>query len=151
MLNSFVHFETDATLPQVLGKVCLEHIRFLRRYFVLAFRMTANYRVSVGWQIIFTFIPFVNFLAFDRIGKLRKYLLYVIVPAIVTPIVVVASNYGENGIGAGSMASYLVALGNIYFMITLIGCCLQGFAIYLVIIWSRQHNKTIEFTTAPAG
>jgi hypothetical protein len=34
--------------------------------------LPANHKVSVGWQIVFTFIIVLNFWAFYRIRKLRK-------------------------------------------------------------------------------
>lgn len=49
--------------------------------------MPANSKVSVGWQIVFTFLPIVNFWAFYRIRKRRRYVLYVIMPSIVVSIV----------------------------------------------------------------
>jgi hypothetical protein len=48
--------------------------------------MPANHKVSVGWQIVFTFIPIVNFWAFYRIRKLRKYVLYVVAPSIIVSL-----------------------------------------------------------------
>src|SRR5213593_4532461 len=48
--------------------------------------MPANRKVSVAWQIIFTFIPILNLWAFYRIKKLRKYFLYIIVPMIAVSI-----------------------------------------------------------------
>jgi len=51
-----------------------------------------NQKVSVAWQIVFTFIPVVNFWAFYRIRKLRKYVLYILVPSLIVGIAYAASN-----------------------------------------------------------
>jgi hypothetical protein len=45
--------------------------------------MPANKRVSVGWQIAFSLLPVMNFWAFYRIKRLRRYVLYIITPQIV--------------------------------------------------------------------
>lgn len=127
--------------------------------------MPANNKASVAWQIVFTFLPIVNLWAFYRIKKLRRYLLYVIAPAIIISIALMAisaSNYQpalqpgtydlytSNGTSNFERqllierywfkpispdllyASYLINLG------------LQGLSIYLVIVWSRQHNKQFD-------
>ena len=96
--------------------------------------MPANHKVSVGWQIVFTFIAILNLWAFYRIRKLRKYLLYVFVPSVI-------------------IAGYLSYNGS-WFMVTdirillapstLISMGIQVLAVYLVIIWSRQHNKQFD-------
>lgn len=107
--------------------------------------MPENHKVSVAWQIVATFVPIVNFWAFYRIRKLRKYLLYVFVPSIALSIALVAYYYsdtsyakwGDDGLAFGEPRSFVEAqiLGSV------IGWGLQGFAICLVIIWSRQHNR----------
>jgi len=58
--------------------------------------MPANHKVSVAWQIVATFVPIANFWAFYRIRKLRKYVLYVIVPEIVVSIALLAYYYSVN-------------------------------------------------------
>ena len=55
--------------------------------------MPANHEVSVAWQIVFTFLPIVNYWAFYRVRKLRKYVLYVVVPAMLLNIAVSAYLY----------------------------------------------------------
>jgi hypothetical protein len=116
--------------------------------------MPANHKVSVPWQIVFTFLPVVNFWAFYRIRKLRKYMLYVFVPSIALSIIILAyvSSVGMwVGVPAGEpdpdafssnllwqQFSPVTILGNV------IGWGLQGFAIYLVFIWSRQHNGSFD-------
>ncbi|MGI0014520.1 MAG: hypothetical protein ACREBU_13930 [Nitrososphaera sp.] len=127
--------------------------------------MPENHKVSVAWQIVFTFLPVVNFWAFYRIRKLRKYLLYVFVPSVVLIIIIFAYVYGSGvflrpawantndpdntmPLGGPVYEPYdFVTPGPIVSTIgSIIGLGLQGFAIYLVIIWSRQHNR---FDTPP--
>lgn len=132
--------------------------------------MPASSKVSVAWQIVFTFLPIVNFWAFYRIRKLRKYVLYVIVPEIVVSIVILAivnswqygyigtlnwyegdnttppyTPWGDAGLAFGDPMPFNVStIGNV------IGFGLQGFAIYLVIIWSRLHNRRVDVAAGQA-
>src|SRR5687768_11519840 len=57
--------------------------------------MPADDKVSVAWQIVFTFIPIVNLWAFYRIRRLRKYLLYVVVPVIVLSVLITEAFFGD--------------------------------------------------------
>jgi len=135
--------------------------------------MPANHKVSVAWQIVFTFIPIVNFWAFYRIRKLLRYLLYVILPSAVLSIIfsiyaAVLSFAGAwvsqpqqsttNGSGMTEFTEkwpslpplspefwYAAVIGNI------ISFGFQGFAIYLVIIWSRQHNRQFDQPTSQSA
>ena len=109
--------------------------------------MPANHKVSVGWQIVFTFLPIVNFWAFYRIRKLQKYFLYIIVPEIIVSAAygwyyitsTDFSKWGDDGLAFGNGNSFAVWLAT-----SAIGWALTGLTIYLVIIWSRQHNKQYE-------
>ena len=103
----------------------------------------------------FTFLPIVNFWAFYRIRKLRKYVLYVIVPSIAISIILYAyflynpvprfTPWGDDGLAFGDpLPSQVSAASNA------IGFGLQGLAIYLVIIWSRQHNRRVEASAGQA-
>jgi len=104
-------------------------------------RMPANHRVSVAWQIVFTFIFGLNFWAFSRIRKLRKYLLYVFVPSVASSAAlfwyISEKGYWVSSWGDAFALPPVIAAN-------VIGLGLQGFAIYLVIIWSRQHNKIYD-------
>lgn len=108
--------------------------------------MPANHKVSVGWQIVFTFITGLNFWAFYRIRKLRKYVLYIIVPSVALSIASYSyprqqfSLLGDNGLAFGDPSEALV----VSIITTVIGLGIQGFSIYLVIIWSRAHNRAFE-------
>ena len=130
--------------------------------------MPANQKVSVPWQIVATFVPIANFWAFYRIRKLRKYLLYTYVPALITSLIVFSYVYSDGfryyrpfdpedpGLCDSPILNrpwqsftlddcvlrfYAMIIGQV------IGWCLFGFSIYLVIIWSRQHNR--NFDTPP--
>jgi len=115
--------------------------------------MPANHKVSVAWQIVFTFITGLNFWAFYRIRKLRKYLLYVILPSIVVLVWYISEigwwfsppAWATTNV-PGDILSYrepwVVWLPQI--VASAILWALQGFAIYLAVIWSRQHNKQLD-------
>lgn len=116
--------------------------------------MPATHKVSVTWQIVATFVPIANLWAFYRIRKLRRYVLYVVVPSIILSASLVAYYYagqprftpwGDDGLAFGDPRPDLVVtvLGQV------IGWGLQGFAIYLAIIWSRQHNRRFDTMTQP--
>ena len=113
--------------------------------------MSANHKVSVAWQIVFTFIPIANFWAFYRIRKLRKYVLYVIVPQIALAVIVIGYTFGNIAdlqMKAESPLSIerLAFFGSAFRMTVsqVISWGLHGFSIYLVIIWSRQHNRQFD-------
>ncbi len=117
--------------------------------------MPANHKVSVGWQVVATFIPIVDLWAFYRIRKLRKYVLYIIIPSVVLTIAILASYFiaqprftpwGDDGLAFGdpSYADLAQIIGSI------IGVGLQGFSIYLIIIWSRQHKRSFDVQPSQA-
>jgi hypothetical protein len=111
--------------------------------------LPANHKVSVGWQIVFTFLPVVNFWAFYRIRKLRKYVLYVIVPEIVLATVyslyVAMSILSEpDFMSLARVDRSFYYYGLHYIALNAISWALQGFSIYLIIIWSRQHNRQFD-------
>jgi hypothetical protein len=118
----------------------------------------ANKKVSVGWQIVFTFLPVINFWAFYRIRRLRRYVLYIIVPQIIMSIVIGAytssvlserfadlsapesSAFDTSGLADPIIiSSYAISIG------------LQGFTIYLVVIWSRKHNRQYDQPQVQSG
>jgi hypothetical protein len=80
---------------------------------------------------------------------LQKYLLYVYVPLIAISAAYWAyyfisqlfvTPWGDNGAVFGNPESMFGATILFYVM----SFALQGFAIYLVIIWSRQHNRQFD-------
>jgi len=108
--------------------------------------MPANHKVSVAWQIVFTFISILNLWAFYRIRKLRKYVAYVIVPdiAILIGWLAYLSYYGAWWSPEPFLDPLTINFGPLYIIVTIASWALQGLAIYLVIIWSRHHNKQFD-------
>jgi hypothetical protein len=107
--------------------------------------MPAACKVSVGWQIVATLIIIANFWAFYRIRKLRKYLLYVILPeAIVSGIIMW---YGYNG--SYSFMGINPLDPSIPYLSIAASIALQGLSIYLVVKWSREHNQKYEARPRP--
>jgi len=131
--------------------------------------MPANHKVSVAWQIVFTFITGLNFWAFYRIRKLSSYVLCIVIPsALLSSIVAYFSFTGlwvdamtyncvwqlcQNGAvyGGGLLSNGDILAMVILNTFTLIGLALQALAIYLVIIWSRQHNRLFDRLTTQAS
>lgn len=109
--------------------------------------MPADKKVSVGWQIVFTFLPIINFWAFYRIRRLRKYLLYIIVPQIIISVAIGAYTSSTNVQDYSDFVFeepddvFDVYSNPIFIGSYAVSFALQGLTIYLVIIWSRQHNR----------
>ncbi|MCI0557704.1 MAG: hypothetical protein MN733_04360 [Nitrososphaera sp.] len=103
--------------------------------------MPASHNVSVAWQIVALFVPIVNFWAFYRIRKLRKYMLYVFVPSIATSIALV---WYISDTGLWVSQDTAIPLTPFVVASYAISWALFGFAIYLVIIWSREHNQNFD-------
>jgi hypothetical protein len=110
--------------------------------------LPANHKVSVGWQIVATFIPVIDLWAFYRIRKLQKYLLYVIAPILLS--ILYANGYfgdlfyflsrGHEPTPWGDETlvfrePWLLWVPRILGSVIWLG--LEGFAIYLAIILSR--------------
>ena len=109
--------------------------------------MPATGPVRIIWQIIFTFIPIVDLWAFYRIKKLRRYFLYVVIPAFAVMITLGV------GISIASLDSPMFddptmdpfmsedpafMLLNIFS--SAIGIGFHIFSIYLIYTWSKQWN-----------
>jgi len=123
----------------------------------------ANQKVSVGWQIVFTFLPVVNFWAFYRIRKLTKYFFYVVLPSIVFAMAIIifqlallVNSPGFIGSLDWQEGGYTMSKASeptdirVTVITNAIGWALQGFSVYLVIIWSRQYNRQFDQPTAQA-
>jgi hypothetical protein len=132
--------------------------------------MPANHKVSVAWQIVFTFIPILDLWAFYRIRKLQKYVLWVILPMIALSVAIAsyyfyvitkelidgALRYDNSTLDSNNGTQVAVSRvvpaqgsfrevsdsSNIVFIGAGIG--FQGLSIYLIISWSRQHNRTFD-------
>jgi formate hydrogenlyase subunit 3/multisubunit Na+/H+ antiporter MnhD subunit len=113
--------------------------------------MPADHKVSVAWQIVATFIPIANFWAFYRIRKLRKYLLYAYVPALVISTAVAVYFYytlgelGDNGSTFDGPTYRPFALDPVLYIFNIAtSVAFQGLAVYLAIRWSREYNRRYD-------
>lgn len=118
--------------------------------------MRANEKVSVAWQIVFTIFPVVSFWAFYRIRRLRKYLLYVIIPSIVFSTIFsiynsssLETSFSYWGSPDDPVRNFITVSGAIIYA-NAVGLAFTAFAIYLVIIWSRLHNRRVDASTGQA-
>ena len=128
--------------------------------------MPANQKVSVAWQIVFTFIPILDLWAFYRIRRLQKYVLWVILPMIALSISFASyyfyvitkelidgalrydnSTSDSNNGTQVAVSRVIPEQGSFREVsdssnIAFIGAGFQGLSIYLIIKWSRQHNRS---------
>ena len=96
--------------------------------------MVKQKSVTVAWQVVFMFIPFVNLWAFYRIQKLRLYLLIIIGSSIIAGIIM--------GITFGFTGSLMEMpdVSSYYISSIVVSIAIQLLAIYLVVKWSRNWN-----------
>ncbi len=135
--------------------------------------MSVNKKVRIGWQVIFSLIPFVNFWAFARIKKFKQFLLYLFLPQLgintVLWIVKGLSYFGvlprptdENGLMYPKpvLPSYMhpdpytsEEIFNHFFnnftifdrITDVVTISFVILSIYLMVKWSKQWNKQISF------
>lgn len=119
-------------------------------------------KVDIRWQIVFIFIPILNFWAFYRIKKLRRFFLYVAIPALIIEIILVSPLFFYSDLPYSEflierppteqpqeLPPYMtpiepeVGKSNSLFQIILIAyeVGFTGFSVFLVIIWSRKWNE----------
>ena len=123
--------------------------------------MPAKGNVSIKWQIVFSIISPINLWAFYRIKKLRRYILYVLIPSIIIGLSLSLTGYYEMTLidpSGGQMGSdaitplppYMTPIKpqvgkfdvipyNIISILTSIGLTL--FSVYLMVKWSRKWNE----------
>ena len=125
--------------------------------------MTSENKVSVKWQILFSLISPLNIWAFYRIQKLRKYLLYVLVPSMVISSLLFGIGFYEMSFidplevtikdPEPTLPPYMTPIepqvGKFdYVPYPIIGIVssigFSAFSIYLVIRWSREWNADRE-------
>jgi uncharacterized membrane protein YraQ (UPF0718 family) len=114
--------------------------------------MPANHKVSIGWQIVFTFLPIVNIWAFYRIRRLRKWLLYIVLPSalLIASLLAYVFDLTFKEILANPDASTEAfaqideLLGPVSIVANLISLGLFAYEIYLIVIWSQQHNQKYD-------
>lgn len=140
------------------NQVCIaQWVKVNTRRLLLKFTsMPANHKVSVAWQIVALFIPIANFWAFYRIRRLQKYLLYVIIPDIAVGIVSVYQYistlkrgviWGDSALAFGDPYAGLSS-DPVIITTNLASWALFGLSIYLVVKWSREHNRKFDQPTA---
>ncbi len=123
--------------------------------------MPAKGNVSIRWQIVFAIVSPVNLWVFYRIKKLRKYILYVLIPSTLLVFALSLVGYYEMTLidpSGGQMGSdaiiplppYMTPIKPHveefhiipYNMISIwISIGLTVFSVYLVVKWSRQWNE----------
>jgi len=110
----------------------------------------ANHKVSVAWQIVFTFIPILNIWAFYRIRKLRMYLLLIVLPTALLSAVLALYYLERSPSELGFMRRNPFALYDTpsfvasSILANVASFALKGFEIYLIIVWSRKHNRLFD-------
>jgi len=116
--------------------------------------LPADHKVSVGWQVACNFIPIADWWAFYRIRKLRKYLLFVFLPWSVTSflyVYFVPKSLETSFVYLNTPQAIAYLIGYQIYKILLtqaVTLAFLAFAIYLVIIWSRQHNRQFSQSTS---
>ncbi len=112
----------------------------------LSIFVTPKRPVNIGKQLVTAFIPGVQFLAFYRIKKLRKSIMYLLLPAISVAAIFYASGdmikiYAENNSEQITYVTqyYIAAI----LMLGMFGSLLTGIAItnYLMHKWSKEWNR----------
>lgn len=119
-------------------------------------------RVSIKWQILFSLISPLNIWAFYRIKKLRRYVLYVLVPSLVVSGVMLTTAYYEAMVfdpleqdvsPEQKIPSYMTPIepqvGKFdampYPLISIAtSVAFSSLSAYLVIKWSREWNEAIK-------
>jgi hypothetical protein len=116
--------------------------------------MPTNHKVSVAWQIVFTFIPIADLWAYYRIKKLGKYLLYIYLPTSIISGVyltsIISAIFSDPNFASRNDPTFIYN-SPLYFVTIGLSWALHGFAIYLIIIWSRQHNKQFDQPTSQSA
>ena len=98
-------------------------------------KMVKQKSVTVAWQVVFTFIPFVDLWAFYRIQKLRLYLLIIYGGNIIAGIIIgITFDFTGSLMEMPDASSY-------YIPSIAIAIAFHLLAIYLVVKWSRNWNR----------
>ena len=103
-------------------------------------RLPADKTVDDIRQVAATFVPICNFWAFYGIRRLQKFLVYVVLPQ--AAILAVISWYGYKG--AYSFMD-INPLNPLVLQLAIVAAiAVHGFSIYLILKWSREHNRKYE-------
>ena len=116
--------------------------------------MPTNHKVSVGWQIVAQFILVADLWSAYRIRKLRSYVMYVVLPHVANSVVfgyfifLNSQEYSFFGNGErpslGDPTNFVVQIVS-----PVVSFAILAAAIYLIITWSREHNRKIDSATPP--
>ena len=110
--------------------------------------MPANHKVSVAWQIVFQFIPIVNIWSFYRIRKLRRYLLYIVLPSLAIGIgysaVVASITFDDASFAERANDPWFIFNDPFGIAVMAVSWALTGLQFYFIIVWSRQHNRQFD-------
>ena len=109
----------------------------------------AKGKISVVWQIIFSFIPGVLIWSFFRIKKLRLFLLMMAGPAVVItyilPIILVGPEYHEMCTSIISVMPEDSCMNESLFISNVIlNVIYHGFKTYFIIKWTRRWNENFQ-------
>ncbi len=122
--------------------------------------MPSTHKVSIFWQIVFTFISFVDLWAAYRIKKLQKFLLFFVIPVTILnwilPFAILAisspgdmstlndSFSNETDFSVFMLTYQTTMIQNIpyYAIITVSAILSQSWKIYLIYTWSKQFNQS---------
>lgn len=97
--------------------------------------MVKQKSVTVAWQVVFMFIPFVGLWAFYRIQKLRLSLLIIIGIDIIA-VMIIARTFDFTG-----SLTEIPDVSSYYISSIVVSIATQLLAIYLVVTWSRSWNR----------
>ena len=115
-----------------------------------------NGKVSISSQIVLMFIPLVDIWAFYRIKKLRKFVLFAVIPVTLVGIIgseliqledIEMDMLKENSNDLIKYQKYFeenfkeITKSNYILIIIGLELSLVGLRLYLVIIWSNNWNK----------
>lgn len=122
--------------------------------------MPSTHKVSIFWQIVFTFISFIDLWAAYRIKKLQKFILFYVIPFTILnwtlPFVILAisspdqmtiindSFANETDFSAFVLTYQTTMIHNIpYYAIVIMSTILsQSWKIYLIYTWSKCFNQS---------
>ena len=112
----------------------------------------AKGKISVVWQIIFSFIPGVLIWSFFRIKKLRLFLLMMAGPAVIIiyilPIMLGIPEYYETCTSIISIIPDNSCMNeSLIISSVIVNIIYHGFKTYFIIKWTRKWNKKFEGST----
>ena len=114
----------------------------------------AKGKISVVWQIIFSFIPGVLIWSFFRIKKLRLFLLMMAGPAVIIiyilPIMLGIPEYYETCTSIISTISDNSCMNeSLIISSVIVNIIYHGFKTYFIIKWTRKWNEKFEGSRVP--